>query len=210
MTEPGKKYGREAALSAADSHHIAEVVAHLLTQRLEKPTRTSWGTYEAISIVLIEIRTAGGIAGAGETLARFSPKSYAQLIEPSLKPRLTGLDALGIGALWQSMRCALCGRAGGMLIEAIAGVDIALWDIMGKVAGLPLYRLSGGQGRRSVPVYAASVNWAHDDQADCELQGNRRCPAGLSQICKRHAGRAQGSCLGLEIDWGAVKALRTT
>jgi galactonate dehydratase len=156
-------------VSAADDHRITEIIAHPLTQRLAKPTTTSWGTYEGISIVLVELRTASGLVGVGETLARFSPKAYVELIETSLKPRLIGQDALDIAALWQSMRRALSGRAGGMLIEAIAGIDIALWDIMGKAAGLPLYRLLGGQGRMSVPVYAASVNWASDAQADAEL-----------------------------------------
>ncbi|MBY3194608.1 mandelate racemase/muconate lactonizing enzyme family protein [Rhizobium laguerreae] len=149
---------------------ISDVVAHPLSQMLPKPTVTSWGTYHEVSMVLVEVRTDAGIVGVGEVLARFSPKAYAELIETSLKPRLIGQDARNIGALWQSMRRSLSGRAGGMLIEAIAGVDIALWDIMGKAAGMPIAKLLGGIGRETIEVYAAAVNWVDDAEADRELE----------------------------------------
>lgn len=164
----------------SDGQRVTDVIAHPLTQRLPKPTRTSWGIYESVSIVLVEIRTEPGLVGVGECLARFAPKAYAELIETSLKPRLVGRDARDIAAHWQSMRRALSGRAGGMLIEAIAGVDIALWDILGKAANLPLYRLLGGEGRETVPVYAASVNWVEDGTADQELAD--LVAAGFSQV----------------------------
>jgi galactonate dehydratase len=148
---------------------ITDVIAHPLTQTLPQPTVTSWGRYTDVSIVLVEVRTDAGITGVGETLARFSPKAYAELIETSLKPRLVGGNPTDIMAHWRTMRRALSGRSGGMLFEAIAGVDIALWDILGKVAGLPIHRLLGGVGRTEVAVYAASVNWGDDEFMDREL-----------------------------------------
>lgn len=158
-----------AAADAVTGIRITDVIAHPLTQVLPRPTTTSWGTYNAVSIVLVEVRTDAGITGVGETLARFSPKAYAELIETSLKPRIVGGDPRDIAAHWQTMRRALSGRAGGMLIEAIAGVDIALWDIFGKAVGLPLYKLFGGVGREHIDVYAASVNWVGDEWVDHEL-----------------------------------------
>ncbi|NGO50791.1 mandelate racemase/muconate lactonizing enzyme family protein [Allomesorhizobium camelthorni] len=148
---------------------ITDVIAHPLTQKLPQPTVTSWGKYTEVSIVLVEVRTDAGITGVGEALARFSPKAYADLIETSLKPRLVGGNPTDIITHWRTMRRALSGRSGGMLFEAIAGVDIALWDILGKIAGLPIHRLLGGVGRTEVPVYAASVNWGGDEFMDCEL-----------------------------------------
>jgi galactonate dehydratase len=148
---------------------IIDVIAHPLTQTLPHPTVTSWGRYTEVSIVLVEVRTNVGITGVGEALARFSPKAYADLIETSLKPRLVGGNPTDIMAHWRTMRRALSGRSGGILFEAIAGVDIALWDILGKVAGLPIHRLLGGLGRSEVPVYAASVNWGSDEAMDEEL-----------------------------------------
>lgn len=148
---------------------ITDVIAHPLTQKLPQPTVTSWGRYTEVSIVLVEVRTDAGITGVGEALARFSPRAYADLIDTSLKPRLVGGNPTDIMAHWRTMRRALSGRSGGMLFEAIAGVDIALWDILGKVAGLPIHRLLGGVGRIEVPVYAASVNWGGDEFMDREL-----------------------------------------
>jgi galactonate dehydratase len=148
---------------------ITDVIAHPLTQKLPQPTVTSWGEYTEVSIVLVEVRTDAGITGVGEALARFSPKAYADLIETPLKPRLVGGNPTDIMAHWRTMRRALSGRSGGMLFEAIAGVDIALWDILGKIAGLPVHRLLGGVGRTEVPVYAASVNWGSDEFMDREL-----------------------------------------
>lgn len=143
--------------TASADIRITDVIAHPLTQQLPQPTVTSWGKYSEISMVLVEVRTDAGIVGVGETLARFAPKAYAEAIETLLKPRLVGQNPTDVTALWRSMRRALSGRSGGMLFEAIAGVDIALWDIMGKVAGMPIHRLLGGMGRTEVPCYAASV-----------------------------------------------------
>jgi galactonate dehydratase len=155
----------EAGTIGADIR-ITDVIAHPLTQTLPQPTVTSWGKYTTVSICLVEVRTNAGITGVGEALARFSPKAYAEVIETSLKPRVVGGNPTDITAHWRTMRRALSGRSGGMLFEAIAGVDIALWDILGKVAGLPIHRLLGGMGRSEVPVYAASVNWGDDDFMD--------------------------------------------
>lgn len=188
---------RESASQARmDAIRITEVIAHPLSQTLPKPTVTSWGRYSEVSIVLVEVRTDAGIVGVGETLARFSPKAYAELIETSLKPRLVGQDARNIGALWQSMRRSLSGRAGGMLIEAISGVDIALWDIMGKATDLPIAKLLGGMGRERIDVYAAAVNWVDDAEADRELE--RYIGEGFPRIKVKMSNPVKEACRRIE------------
>lgn len=184
------------AMPAMPDLRITEVIAHPLTQTLPRPTVTSWGAYTAVSMVLVEVRTDAGITGVGETLARFSPKAYADLIETSLRPRLIGQDPRNIAALWQSMRRALSGRAGGVLIEAIAGVDIALWDIMGKAAGMPIAKLLGGIGRDRIDVYAAAVNWADDATADAELA--RYLEQGFTRIKVKIAKPVKEACRRIE------------
>ncbi len=78
------------------------------------------------------------------------------------------------------MRAVLSGRTGGMLIEAIAGIDIALWDIAGKAAGLPVGKLLGGMGRSHVQAYASSINWT--DDAGVEREIGAAVAAGFTQI----------------------------
>jgi galactonate dehydratase len=186
--------GDEAKRS--DGIRITDVIAHPLSQTLPQPTVTSWGRYDVVSICLVEIRTDAGITGVGEALARFSPKAYAELIETSLKPRLIGRNPTDIAALWHEMRRALSGRSGGMLFEAIAGVDIALWDILGKVANLPIHRLLGGMGRTSVPVYAASVNWGDDAVMERELE--RYLENGFPRIKVKVARSVKEACRRIE------------
>jgi L-alanine-DL-glutamate epimerase-like enolase superfamily enzyme len=175
---------------------ISEIIAHPLTQTLPRPTVTSWGKYTEVSICLVEVRTDAGITGVGEALARFSPKAYAELIETSLRPRLIGQNPTNITAHWHSMRRALSGRAGGMLIEAISGIDIALWDILGKVADMPIHRLLGGVGRTEVPCYAASVNWGGDELMDGEL--DRYLEKGFPRIKVKVAKPVKDACRRIE------------
>ena len=139
---------------------ISGVRAIPLTAQMQAGTRTSQGDFGAVSIVLVEVRTADGILGYGECLGRFGARAYAGLINEVFAPRLLGQSAFDIRRLWQQMRASLTGRAGGMLLEAIAGVDIALWDVVGKALGQPVHRLLGGMGRTQVDCYASSVNWA--------------------------------------------------
>src|SRR5262245_44082117 len=119
---------------ARDGGAIVRVAAHPLRAVLPVVQKTSQGDWQSIEIVIVEIETAEGIIGVGECLARRGAVAYARLIEEVLAPLIIGESALDRRRLWQKMRAVLTGRQGGMLIEAIAGVDIALWDIAGKAA----------------------------------------------------------------------------
>ena len=78
--------------------------------------------------------------------------------------------------------CARCspGRTGGMLIEAIAGVDIALWDIAGNAPACRSRKLLGGMGRTQIDAYASSINWLDDATVEAEVA--RALAAGFRQI----------------------------
>ncbi len=143
---------------------ISAVRAIPLTAAMQAGTRTAQGDYGMVSIVLVEIETVDGVTGYGECLGRFGARAYTSLINEVLAPRLLGQNAFDIRRLWQHMRMALSGRAGGMLLEAIAGVDIALWDVVGKALGQPVHRLLAGVGRPMVDCYASSLNWAEPEQ----------------------------------------------
>jgi D-galactarolactone cycloisomerase len=148
---------------------ISKITVHPLRARLPKVQRTSQGDYPAIEIVVVEIETEDGIVGFGEGLCRRGAAGYARFIEEALVPRLIGRDAADRRALWKTMRAALSGRPGGQIVEAIAAVDIALWDIAGKQAGQPIHKLLGGMGRKEVAAYASSINWLDDATVEAEV-----------------------------------------
>lgn len=148
---------------------ISKVVAHPLRATLPKVQRTSQGDYPAIELVVVEVETEDGITGFGEGLCRRGAAGYARFIEEALIPRLIGRDVADRRALWKSMRAALSGRPGGQVVEAIAAVDIALWDIAGKQEGEPIHRLLGGMGRKEVAAYASSINWLDDATVEAEV-----------------------------------------
>ena len=103
--------------------------------------------------LLVEIETDERVVGIGE--AGVGGGNTRDVIEKQLRPMLIGEDPLLIEGLWQKMfaRTRQFGRRG-VVMNAISGIDIALWDIGGKVAGLPLYRLLGGC-RNRVEAYAS-------------------------------------------------------
>jgi len=90
--------------------------------------------------------TAGDLYGWGECHAPAAPRVHQTIISDMLAPVLLGQDARDVEALWDRMYSTqrLRGYSTGFYTEAIAGVDIALWDILGKYTNQPLYRLLGG------------------------------------------------------------------
>ena len=148
---------------------ISKIAVHPLRATLPKVQRTSQGDYPAIEIVVVEVETEDGTVGFGEGLCRRGAAGYARFIEEALVPRLIGRDAADRRALWKAMRAALSGRPGGQIVEAIAAIDIALWDIAGKQASEPIHRLLGGMGRKEVAAYASSINWLDDATVEAEV-----------------------------------------
>ncbi|WP_433217693.1 mandelate racemase/muconate lactonizing enzyme family protein [Dactylosporangium sp. CS-047395] len=108
---------------------------------------------------LVRIRTTDGLEGIGEAYGLPEPRVTATIVGSLLAPMLLGRDAGASEALWELMfgAQAAAGRTGGFYLEAISGVDLALWDLRGKAAGLPVHRLLGGPVRTTVPVYASPI-----------------------------------------------------
>ena len=119
--------------------------------------------------LVVEIFTDAGLVGIGN--AALSPLVTKQVIDLHLKPLLVGADPLDIEFLWQHMyrKTIAFGRKGiGMV--AISAVDIALWDLLGKVAKLPVYRLLGGRTKPRIPVYASRLYSVPLDQLAAEAR----------------------------------------
>ena len=111
--------------------------------------------------LLVEVETDDGVVGLGEAAHFGGPMaSTAQVIEHELKPYLVGEDPGEIERLWERMhRRAYKHARGGIVIAAISGIDIALWDLRGKMANMPVWRLLGGY-RKRVPAYATGGFYA--------------------------------------------------
>jgi L-rhamnonate dehydratase len=106
--------------------------------------------------LVVEIFTDAGHVGIGN--AALAPRLTKQTIDVYLKPLLIGADPWDVEFLWQHMyrRTMAFGRKG-IGMTAISAVDIALWDIMGKAARQPVFRLLGGRTKPKVPVYASRL-----------------------------------------------------
>lgn len=106
--------------------------------------------------LVAELFTDDGFVGLGN--AALAPQATKQVIDLYLKPLLIGQDAWDIERLWQHMyrKTMAFGRKGiGMV--AISALDIALWDVLGKSAKQPVFRLLGGRTKTRIPVYASRL-----------------------------------------------------
>jgi L-alanine-DL-glutamate epimerase-like enolase superfamily enzyme len=132
---------------------ITDIRTIALSCRCDPPYASAAGVQGQRGALLVEIETDNGIVGIGE--AGIGAGVTADVIGKVLAPLVRGEDPLLIEHLWQKMfaRTRQYGRRG-LVMQAISGIDIALWDIAGKVAKLPVYRLLGAS-RDRVEAYAS-------------------------------------------------------
>lgn len=148
--------------------------------------------------VIVRITTADGLTGYGESYNGRAPLAVVQTVNTTLADLLTGMDAAATTSIWQLFEdrvlanhgtCAAC-------VCAMSGIDMALWDIRGKAAGLPLYRLLGGLSR-PVPAYAGGFSLGYapatavaDEAVRCVADGFRAVKLRLGDTVQRDLERA--------------------
>src|SRR5687768_10928476 len=114
----------------------------------------------SIDMLLVRVETDAGITGWGEAFGHRIFHATRAAIDTLLGPMCVGRDPAQIAALTDDLQRVLHGVGrGGPTMYALSGIDIALWDIAGKVAGLPLYRLLGGSPRAELPAYASLLRY---------------------------------------------------
>jgi len=115
------------------------------------------------NFVTLKIETQDGVYGLGDATLNGRELAVVSYLEDHVVPCLIGRDAHRIEDIWQYLYRGAYWRRGPVTMSAIAAVDMALWDIKGKVAGLPVYQLLGGAARDGVMVYGHANGVTVDD-----------------------------------------------
>ncbi len=147
---------------------------------------SDFGRATTFDTALVRIETDAGISGVGEAkVAAGSPGDYhgvLAIVNREFGPALMGQDPRNIARIWDSLYCGTRGHYAlarghvfpamsrrGASISAISGIDIALWDILGKSLNTPVWQLLGGRKADSMPAYA-SGGWANAQQIGGQLK----------------------------------------
>ena len=116
-----------------------------------RASRTSW----AMGSVIVEIELANGITGVGISIGG---DAACYIIEKHLSRFIEGQDPSNVELIWDQMfRATLNYGRKGVAIQAISAVDLAIWDALGRLRGLPVYALLGGKSKQKMPVYATTA-----------------------------------------------------
>ena len=162
---------------------IASVTAHPVAAQLKEDLWTAHEQLRNSSLIIVEVRTDDGIVGYGQV--KGSPlKTICDWIT-RFGEIVRGMDALGHVAVWDKLFSLTCPRPGGIkptdglppplsrnerpqIMAAIGGIDIALWDVKGKQAGMPVWKLLGGENR---PLYTYATGGYYRPGAPDEVYG---------------------------------------
>ncbi|ANN77748.1 mandelate racemase/muconate lactonizing enzyme family protein [Bordetella flabilis] len=143
---------------------IKKVTCHVVAAPVQRPFTSSRGwLYKTRGSCIVEIETTDGVVGWGEC---YGPSQVARAyIDTQYAPRIIGRDAFDVEVIWEDLynRIKDYGNTG-MAISALSGIDIALWDIIGKVCGKPVHKLIGGAYRTEVQSYATGLYFIDMDR----------------------------------------------
>ena len=127
----------------------------------------------SLDAVVVRVQTDTGLVGWGEAHTPVGAEASQAIVDHLLKDLLYGRDPLDINPIWELMYSTmrLRGHNSGFMLEAMSGVDIALFDIAGQALGVPAAKLMGGVLRDRIPVYASSLPRVHVSAGEAGWQG---------------------------------------
>ncbi|HEX5412860.1 MAG TPA: D-galactonate dehydratase family protein [Terriglobia bacterium] len=144
--------------------------------------------------VLVKVLTSEpGLYGVGDATLNGRELAVATALEKHMAPMLIGRDPEQVEDIWQCLYRAPYWRSGPVQMTALAGIDLALWDIKGKLAGMPVYQLLGGRTRRGALAYTHASGNNFDETEDAVRRAIER---GFKAV------RAQVAVTGLEGTYG--------
>ncbi|HZO99137.1 MAG TPA: enolase C-terminal domain-like protein [Terriglobales bacterium] len=157
--------------------------------------------------VLVKVTTDEGVYGLGSV--GVGSGSAAYVINHHLKSIVLGESPFDVEALWEKMfRSTLNYGRKGLVLEAISGIDLALWDIMGKAAGQPVYNLLGGKTRDALRAYASRL-YAHEDLETLALQAEHFLQQGFTAMKQRFGYGPLDGYAGMLKNLELVKTVRS-
>jgi D-galactarolactone cycloisomerase len=164
---------------------IREIKAYPTSFRLPPNSGPRLGIGQAVKrdCVMVKVTTESGLVGWGESHHGRAHTAIARLIETTLTQLIRGMEASDTTGIWQKIyqfQLASHGM-GAACAMAMSGIDMALWDIRGKAAGWPLYKLLGG-ARRPVKAYAGGVALGYQDPASLIDEINPHIAAGYKAV----------------------------
>lgn len=129
----------------------------------------SMGTFRFHGWTVVEIETDEGLVGIGNVA--LAPRIAKAIIDQYLTPLVLGHDPFDYEYLWQRMyRSTHAWGRKGVAMAAISAIDIALWDLMGKATGRPVFKLLGGRTKEKIPCYASKLYRTDLDEMQAEAQ----------------------------------------
>ena len=156
--------------------------------------------------VLVRVHTDEGLTGVGS--AGVGSGAAAFVIEQHLKPIVTGQSPFDVESLWEQMyRSTINYGRKGLVLEAISAVDIALWDIMGKATGQPVYNLLGGRTRERILVYASRL-YARTDLDELARQARVFLQQGFTAMKQRFGYGPTDGLAGMRKNVELVRTVR--
>ncbi|MCI9296256.1 MAG: mandelate racemase/muconate lactonizing enzyme family protein [Lachnospiraceae bacterium] len=145
-------------------HLIKDVKVHLVSMPVKGGFADATRKVESIGYTIVKITTEDGVEGFGVTYHEVGGEATKLLIEKNIAPRIMDKDPFETEVIWQDLVQYLRGVGRkGLMFCALSAVDIALWDIKGKILDMPLYRLFGGN-QTKVPVYGSGGWTSYTDE----------------------------------------------
>lgn len=165
----------------------------------------SMHTFRFHGWTVVEIETDQGIIGLGNVA--LAPRIAKQIIDLYLAPLIIGHDPFDYEYLWQRMyRSTLAWGRKGVAMAAISAIDIAIWDIMGKAVGRPVFKLLGGRTKEKIPCYASKLY--RTDLKEMQREAQSYVDQGFSAFKMRFGYGPKDGPAGVRKNLDSVEAVR--
>lgn len=165
----------------------------------------SMGTFRFHGWTVVEVETDDGLVGIGNVA--LAPRIAKAIIDQYLAPLVLGHDPFDYEYLWQRMyRSTHAWGRKGVAMAAISAIDIALWDLMGKATGRPVFKLLGGRTKEKIPCYASKLY--RTDLGEMQAEAQRYLDQGFTSMKMRFGYGPKDGPEGMRKNLDSVAAVR--